>query len=276
MTTYQVDVSPKTSLEHMLSGEHEMFPVREIVASRAFVRGMVASQRNNKALDAESLLEQDFCTLLEFDSRVRRYGMQPFTIRWTDANGARRQYTPDVLVHYDLMLRPGEVRQRPTVYEVKHSEDLRENWVTYRPKFKAAIAALRPLGLTFKIITEKQIRTPRLKNASFLLQYATPRLSSPEPAENEMKFVLRRRLFVLKVSTPRELLASISSSTAVQARYLPWLWHLIAYGLAGCDLDKPLNMSSPVWTFDDERSVRSNGMQHFPQPWPKLLKSARV
>lgn len=54
--------------------------------------------------ELESILEEDFLTLLEFDRTVDRYEVQPVTVQYTDAEGKPRHYTLDVLIHY----RPAE------------------------------------------------------------------------------------------------------------------------------------------------------------------------
>jgi hypothetical protein len=265
---YELEVSPETTLADQLSGTVAMHPVRKIVASRAAVRGVVASRLNDQSIATESLLELDFCTLLEFDFRVRRYGMQPFRIKWTDAEGKRRQYTPDVLVHYC----PGRIQIPPTVFEIKHTDDLKANWDEYKPKFKAVIAALKPLGMRFRIATEKQIRTPRLTNARFLMSYVTARMLCCDEAEFEMQMHLRRSLYRVKTSSPRALLQSVSPSPTIQARYLPWLWYMVASEHIGCNLDEPLTMISPIWTYDDANSVKSSTTSIYAQPWPRLTK----
>jgi hypothetical protein len=57
---------------------------------------------------------------------------------------------------------------RSVLYEVKYRDDLRAHWQDYRSKFKAARRYACTQGWVFRLITEREIRTPYLKNATFL------------------------------------------------------------------------------------------------------------
>lgn len=88
-------------------------PSRKIPKNYRSVTGTFPSLKNNSNISYESLLERDFYMLLEFDSNVKEYEEQPFTIKYQRNNNTYK-YTPDVLVHYyDNTL--------PTVYEIKMS-----------------------------------------------------------------------------------------------------------------------------------------------------------
>ena len=101
-----------------LIGEADM-PARKIRPSRYSVTGYVPTTKGTKAQDAESSLEHDFLTLLEYDWRVERYVAQPFTIEWRDLTGTRRRYTPDVIVKYSFLAMREDSHLRTTVFEVK-------------------------------------------------------------------------------------------------------------------------------------------------------------
>lgn len=227
-----------------LVGDANM-PARKIGTSRFYMRGYVPSKKGMQSQSSESGLEQDFLFLLESDSRVFQYVAQPFTIHWTDKNGVKRKYTPDVIVrHYSED--PTEMHKvRPIIYEIKPKAILKEQWQELRPKYKAAIAWAREFGCVFKIITEEQIRTTFLQNARFLKQFREmhDEASISEPRRQ----VLVRTLRKLKTSTPKQLLDEITDDWQLQAELLPWLWNMIDCTYIGADLSLPLNMNSLIW-----------------------------
>ena len=82
----------------------------------------------------ESTLERDFITLLEFDSRVFEFEVQPVKIEWTDKNGKRRRYFPDV-----IFKRKTKHGIETVLVEVKYRSDLKEDWEVLKPKLKAGL-----------------------------------------------------------------------------------------------------------------------------------------
>lgn len=229
-------------------------PVRTIPKNSRSLTGKVIDFRGRRAVSFESALERDFYVLLDFDPAVAHFEEQPITIAYQEPIGVHRTYTPDVLVHY----RPEMRRQRhsqPVLYEVKYRDDLRAHWREYRAKFKAARRYARTQGWRFRLITEREIRTPYLKNATFLRQFRKRALDSGD----------RRRILDLfakaGVTSPETLLASLSADRWERARLLPVLWALIASGEVGADLTVPLTMNSKIWSLDpreachDERRV---------------------
>ena len=108
-----------------------------------------------------SSLERDFLLLLDFDRDVEFYEEQPVKIVYHDAQGRRRTYTPDVLVRY----RTDRLQARhtkPLLCEVKYREELRQHWAAYRPKFRAAGRYARQHGWRFRLVTDRDVRTPYL------------------------------------------------------------------------------------------------------------------
>jgi len=143
------------------------------------VTGRFASAKNPNSIGFESTLEKDFFLLLEFDRRVESFEEQPVTIAYCGLEGRVCHYTPDVLVRYRTAL-AGEPDWRPVLYEVKYRNDLREHGVEYRPKFKAARGYARDRGWRFRVVTEREIRTPRLSNIRFLLRYRRMRVDDQD------------------------------------------------------------------------------------------------
>ena len=224
-------------------------PVRTIPKNSRSLTGKVIDFRSHRAVSFESALERDFYVLLDFDPTVTHFEEQPVTIAYQDPVGARRTYTPDVLVHY----RPEAQREhRPVLYEIKYRDDLRTHWQDYRSKFKAARRYARTQGWVFRLITEREIRTPYLKNATFLRQYHDRGLDRGD----------RHRMLALLAgrgeTSPETLLVSLSPDRWEHARLLPVLWALLAIGEIGADLTVPLTMHSCIWLRDPIEERRND------------------
>jgi hypothetical protein len=191
-------------------------------------------------IDSESSLEHDFLVRLDFDPTVERYEEQPVRIEYRDAAGDKHTYTPDVLVHYRQDISQGQPSQA-ILYEVKYRKDLFDNWREIKPKIRAGRAFARQRDWRFKIITEREIRTPYLENARFLRPYLRFRPSDEEQG------TLLDTLPALGASDPESLLWAIHQEAVKRAELLPALWHLIATGKIYTDLSQPLNMRSLIW-----------------------------
>jgi hypothetical protein len=214
-------------------------PVRKIPKNYRNVTGIAAHRKAEGAAMFESTLERDFIALLEFDSAVERFEVQPITLDWSDERGKARSYTPDVLATFKSHGLP----RRTVLYEVKYRSDLRTEWSELRPKFKAAIEYARRQGWRFKIVTEVEIRTPYLGNATFLLPFVRR-----GPSEEAHMALLTDRLVEMHHTTPADLLAACSRDEWHQAALIPTLWYLIGTRQIGTDLDKKLTMASQIWS----------------------------
>jgi TnsA endonuclease C terminal len=127
---------------------------------------------------------------------------------------------------------------------------LRTQWHDYRAKFKAARRYARKQGWVFRLITEREIRTPYLTNAKFLRQYH----------DRGVDCGARHRILALLAvqgeTSPETLLAAVSPDRWERARLLPVLWSLIATGEIGADLTVPLTMHSGIWSLDPSEARR--------------------
>lgn len=213
--------------------------VRKIPTNRRSLTGFVASRRDGRMVASESSLERDLLVLLDFDPSVERYEEQPVRIEYRDARGRRRTYTPDVLVYFRQDIAQKQTTT-PLLYEVKYRADLSENWPQIKPKVRAARTYARGRGWRFKLITEREIRTPYLQSVKFLRQY---RRLQPDDAERQL---LLDHLREVGESDPETLLSAIHLERVRRAELLPTLWHLIAVGDIYADLDEPLTMRSPI------------------------------
>ena len=204
------------------------------------VTGIAASQKCDSA-QFESTLERDYLALLEFDKNVKYFDVQPITIKWFESEGKERSYTPDVLVTYNEH-QLAVANQKPLLCEIKYRDDIKKNWKTLKPKFKAAIKYAKQHGWRFKLITEVEIKTSYTNNAKFLLTYL-------QRDENEtFSLILKRQLHELRECTIESLLKSVFIDKWSQAELIPTLWQLIAQGQIGTDLNQPLTMSSSIWS----------------------------
>lgn len=120
----------------------------------------------NKRLWSESLAEEDYKYLLDFDSMVDSFEEQPFRIRYV-LDGKTRHYTPDMLV----LTKDG----RRLVVEVKPKSKVST------PKndllFRIVTALCEAEDHKFVVVTVEMIRQqPRLNNVKALWKYARTRL----------------------------------------------------------------------------------------------------
>lgn len=227
---------------HTLLGEESMF-TRHIRPSRFSTTGYVATLKATHSQATESLLEQDFLSLLEFDDAVAGFVTQPFTIKWKDRDGRSRRYTPDVITRPSQRSR----KERPTLYEVKPAEVLRRDWLELKPSLRAGIGWAKRHGCRFHVVTDRQIRTPYLANVKFLRGYRTEVLCGTPSAVHEQRRPILQALSCLRSATPSQLLLEITADVDRQRQLIPWIWNLVASKVIAVDLERPLTMNSAIW-----------------------------
>lgn len=188
----------------------------------------------------ESSLERDLMEILRFDPQVKHFVPQPLTIPYKDREGRVGNYTPDGLIHFKPDLQG--CQPLPVLYEVKFREDFRKDWKTLLPKFRAAKDHCRQEGWRFEVFTEREIRTPYLDNVKFLWRYLERK---PSP---DVQSQILQTLSDLDEADPDLLLCALCHNPDNRARMIPSLWHLIAVGAIGCDLNKSLTMHSQIWS----------------------------
>ncbi len=211
---------------------------RKIPKNYRNLTGLSASKKSTEAY-FESSLERDFISVLEFDAQVQTYDVQPVTIEWCDNDGKKRKYTPDALVNFFPSL-PIKTAKK-LLCEVKYRSDLKDNWLEYKPKFKAAIKYARNNGYRFKIMTEVEIRTHFMENATFLLPYLNHNL------DDAHEKLIMDRLKGMRQCSIEAIIKSIFNDKWLQAEVLTSLWKLVALRRISTDLNLPLTMSSTIW-----------------------------
>lgn len=191
----------------------------------------------------ESSLERDMHLLVHWDYAVEWYQAQPVTIEYVDTQGKARHYTPDLLVSYHKkVLSAGQATsKRPLLAEVKYRSDLAKDWKLLKPKFRAARAYARLQGWDFAILTEREIRTPLLKNVQFLWRYRQSEFHSHHHR------CLRDTLLMLEETNPKTLLEATYHAQAMRDEAMWTLWCMVARRWVGCDLSQPLTMLSRIW-----------------------------
>lgn len=211
-------------------------PIRNVPKNYIHVTGRHAAQKSEGDADFESLLESEHLLLLDHDLQVKAYDVQPVNI---PVKGVQRGYVPDVLVEF----RPDEdgVTPNPELREVKSSLDLENNAAKYAPKFEAADAYCEQKGWSFKIITEKDIRVPRLANVKFVRAYENQ--DHPPPMVSEVL----KRMSDMGPTDSLTLLNRLSSDLDEQLQWLPVIWHLVAKRKIDVDWDLKFGASVQLW-----------------------------
>lgn len=211
--------------------------VRKIPKNHIHVTGRHAAQKSEGDADFESMLEAEHLLLLDHETRVKKYLVQPLRV---PVPGVTRGYVPDVLVEFhpdeDGVIAPSELR------EVKSTLDLQINGAKYVPKFEAARQYCAQRGWSFRIVTELDIRTPRLSNVKFVRAY-----EFHQPPQDMVTDVLQR-LTALGLTDSAALLNSLSSDEEeAQLQWVPVLWHLVAVRKIAVDWDVAFGSVVPLW-----------------------------
>lgn len=220
-----------------MAKQQHLTPVRDIGISSRSVTGVVPQLGKY-----ESTLERDLMEILRFDTRVHTFTPQPLTIEYLDAENNVRRYTPDGLIQFQSAQ---DFHILPVLYEVKHRADFRKDWKSLLPKFRAAKAYCRSRLWRFEVFTEREIRTPYLTNVKFLWPYRE-RVPS-----HQMKTLVLQTLLDLDESDPNVLLCALCNDKTNRGHMIPVIWHLVATGAIGCDLNTPLTMHSLIWVEED-------------------------
>ena len=220
-----------------------MKPVRKIPNNHRSITGLVASRTASGLKAFESSLERDFFLLLEFDCNVFNYIEQPIKIPYKGKDSRMHTYTPDVLVVYSQDKSTNKW-PTPELCEIKYREDFFQQWPAAHLKYRAATRFAREKGWQFRIITEKEVRTPLLQNARFLLTYRR----SEKDIDWKMCRVMIDKLNELRIATPEGLLLALYHDPINRAQALPILWFLIGSGFIGVNLFSPLTMSCQIWS----------------------------
>ena len=206
--------------------------VRKIPVKTGSVRGTTPDGE-----PYESTLERDLYALLRFDPTVKQFTAQPLTIDFVDVFGVVRQYTPDVLIEYHPIDGPdgafvlGEVK--PLEIADDPDDDIKE-------RFAAGDRHAKTRGWTFKVFTEREIRTPLLKNAHFLVGFLN-RIPTAD-AQQQVLGLLQE----MGTTTVGALLNRSAPGLPERAATLPVIWHLISHRTIIANLELELDMNTTI------------------------------
>ncbi|MCL6626411.1 MAG: TnsA endonuclease N-terminal domain-containing protein [Alicyclobacillus shizuokensis] len=206
------------------------------------VIGAFHSPKMNTVVEYESLGEYLFQVILELDSQVVRYYVQPveIPILFVDSQGRRRHWihVPDVLV-----FRQGSI---PHLYQVKEaSEDTSERLERVNA---CCLQFARERGWDYSVIRPKTIPDVVQKNAKFLFGFL-----QPKPHFERLLPEVVSRLAILHSSSIAELAKSFRPK-AHPVQVLPVIYHLIAVGVFSVDVRERIDEWSEV-RFVRERST---------------------
>ena len=179
-------------------------------------------------VEHESALERDFVILTSFADPKATIVSQPMTIPFED-NGARRRYTPDFSVRWS--------DGRFELVEVKYWAELRENWSWLWPGFSIAREVARKNDGSFRVVTERSIRGPRLENATRLTPLRRAAIN-PVAAEQALHAACS-----LAEPTFMHVVEAMDCDREIA---LGAVWRLIAQGRLAVDFDAPIRANTLV------------------------------
>lgn len=214
--------------------------VRKIPKNYLYVTGALSPGPNSEQSGFESPLEKDYLLCLQFDDSVEHFEVQSVRV---PIPGSRRTYTPDVLVRYRPGPRGGQ--PKPDLVEVKASSVLARKADEFAPKFAAARDFARAQGWNFRVMTEVDIRTERLKNIKFLRGF---RRGPPDAAREQAVIDVLAQLG--QGATSSSLVQALEPSGDLEraSAWYPVIWRLVYLRKILMDLDAPMAESVPLWT----------------------------
>jgi len=215
-----------------------MPPVRKIPKNYLLVTGAYSSKKNALIDAFESLLEKEHMMLLDFDESVAKFEPQPVRI---PVPGVAKGYVPDLLVTYRPDPQTGMTRM-PSLVEVKKADDLARNAEKYAPKFAAARQYAQDRGWEFQIITEVEIRIPRLANLKFLREYRNNPASS-----DDIQTVLTHMANANGETSSLALLDALAPTTEDKLYWLPVIWSMLLKRTLLTNMEMAFSNDVPLW-----------------------------
>ena len=210
-------------------------PVRKIPKNYRSITGKLSKHDGTGSAGFESALERDAYTLFAFHPEYQALEEQPVRISYLGSDQKSHSYVPDALVTFKNDTR--------VLVEVKYVAELQRliKEEGYAERIRAVRQFAHEQGWRFRVYTERDIRTPRLLNARFLLTYR----SRAVPANDGEKIIaLLRTTAPLSVHTLLEHLSA--GDRMARARLVVAVWHLIAHHRLRVDLNVPLNDHSVI------------------------------
>ncbi len=140
----------------------DWIPARKIAAKERGNRGLIPTKKNPLGfVEYESCIERDFFLVAIHDPNVNNIKYQPVSIAFLDERNQLRRYTPDASVCF--------LDGTELLVEIKPDDEVRDNHEKYRARWEAAKNWVTANKMSFAVITDKEIRTPRWFNIWFTL-----------------------------------------------------------------------------------------------------------
>src|SRR2546421_5159544 len=125
------------------------------------------------SLESESLM-LDFFTTLEFDFNIAYFQRQPVEVGYLDSRGTQQSFCPEFLITYRQDITPAK-SMKPLLCDVLTRTDIIHYWPDFKNRVRSANKYARARKWTYRVLTEREIRTPFLQNAQLLLPYRSLR-----------------------------------------------------------------------------------------------------
>lgn len=201
-------------------------------------------RETDRAINPESAcLMLDFFTILEFDAKIQYFQRQPVTLEYCEHSGIKRYFTPEFLITYRRDIQPARL-MKPLLCDVMTRRDVLRNWSDWQPCVKSAHRYAQQRNWIYRILTERQIRTPYLENARLLLPYFAVR------TKPEYHRILLNNLLRLGKTKIEVLLDACSTTHPDSVDLWNSLYQLIAFGRIGMNLHKRFDLQSIIWHND--------------------------
>lgn len=195
----------------------------------------------------ESALERDFYRVMEWDYTVDSFAAQPYKVPYRLASGGVGTYTPDCIVLSAKFWLGDATKYNPTAYEIKFSQDFREQWPDNKLKLRSAYGFMHESGVRFKLLTESRLNPVFVENITFLLGFRGTRYLNRTEREGRLVEAIMEAVRPIENGfTPRQVLSAVEG-LAPRAQVIPWLWNLYTDYVFQCDLFTPLTLDTVSW-----------------------------
>lgn len=210
---------------------------------RCVPQGALGRETAHAISPSAATLMRDLFAVLDFDRNIQYYQRQSVLIEYTDPSGDSRTFAPEFLITYRRDILPARL-MKPLLCDVMTRKDVFENWAELLPRVWAAHRYARMRGWEYQVLTERELKTPYLDNAKFLLPYCSLK------TDWEYAKPLLNMLHELRQAAPEALLAACARDVTHRAKLTTSMWQLVAHWRIGVDLTEPLTMKSTIWSRD--------------------------
>ena len=196
--------------------------------------GSVIRVENNKKINYNLELENDYVYLLEEDVTVNKYYEQRLKLVFAQ-NNEIIEYTPSFYVEYDNGYKH--------LIDIQFKNELEIN----RAKFTRVYSLLNEFCLKNKFhfvsLTDCDIRNDYLSNIKFLTYYKNPLLKVNRDYTSVLVNIVKKKGPI----EIEQLIKEASNIEETQAELIYLFWMLVSFNLVKVDKSRKLTMSSLVW-----------------------------